>query len=58
MKEKESNVNERGKRHKVRMNEVSGRKERKKDNYRKDNYERMKVVWMREGGRGINLEGN
>ena len=31
MKEKGSNVDERGKRHKVRMNEVSGRKERKKE---------------------------
>ena len=29
MKEKGSNVDERGKRHKVRINEVSGKKERK-----------------------------
>ena len=36
----------------VRMNEVSGKKERKKERWNgKDNYERMKVGWMREGGR-------
>ena len=31
MKEKGSNVDERAKRHKVKINEVSGKKERKKD---------------------------
>jgi len=51
MKEKGSNVDEREKRHKVKINEVSGKKERKKERRNgKDIYERMRGGWMREGG--------